>query len=216
MTSTAERASLRRILERLSDGSLSFDRLSPQEQALILKGLTTTTLAQKTPAEIADETMALLHEVISSRLLIVAEKNPDLARTLFQRVRNSVSHTGVAVLAIADAASSTARQPAEARPIDDVLSGKSSPILKRDYVIFAALREGGNKLVPLKAVVAKVVQIEPGVSENAVTTHLSRLESKGFVERKRKGRYEMTAQGAVYFEKLPAALNEDGEDVPAV
>lgn len=214
MTSTSDHATLRRILERLSDGSLSFDRLSPDEQALILKGLTATALARKSPEEIASETMALLHEVISSRLLIVAEQNPELARTLFQRVRNSVAHTGTAVLAIADAAIPAVKPKPEGRPIDDVLSGKSSLILKRDFVIFAALHEGGNKLVPLKAIVAKVVRIEPDVSENAVTTHLGRLEDQGFVERKRKGRYEMTGQGAAYFEKLPAALNEEGEDLP--
>ena len=85
MTSASEQTALRRILERLSSGAATLDRLSADEQAIVLRGLATAALGPRSVDEIADETMALLHEVISSRLLIVAERNPELARTLLRR-----------------------------------------------------------------------------------------------------------------------------------
>jgi hypothetical protein len=125
-----------------------------------------------------------------------------------------MAHTGTAALAIANAAKPVAPVAAEPRSADDMLAGKTVPGLKRDYAILCAMRDAGNKAVPLKVIYARVRQVEPDLTENALTSYLLRLEDQKLLIRPRRGRYDTTEQAIAYFAKLPTALDKEGENLP--
>lgn len=164
-----------------------------------------------TDDRIINEIAARYQRGIGSAVQALAEHNKAAAQQIGERLKGRIDEMldGLARREVSAFAPKTRAKPSPA----DALKDRDDAVLLREHVILAALAKTNSALKSAE-IFEHLRTFDPGLQDEAITAHLTRMHKAGFIGKQGKGRYHAVPAGAVHMQSLVLEIEARGLNLP--